>query len=384
MSAVCFYFQLHQPRRLTRYNVFNTSTDYFEDGLNQQVMRRVADRCYIAATRCLIDAAAEVDLKLGMSMSVSAATQMQRHAPEALETLQQLTETAYVEWLAETSHHSLACIYNAEEFAEQIALHEQMIDATFCQQPRVFRNSELIHSDPIAQAVGKLGFDTILAEGVDRLLGVESPNAARHTGETSLILRNWRLSDAIAFRFSDPSWEAAPLTPEKFAGWCKQAEGDCVNVFVDYETFGEHQSAETGILDFLRALPKALTDAGVEMVTPSEAAALTKDKRPMSVPTPTSWADAERDVTAWLGNAMQSNAAHEHDKLLAPAKAAGGSVLDTWRDLSSTDHLYYMATKQGTDAAVHRHFSPYDSPYDAYINFMNVLDNLRTQLGVVG
>ncbi|MEM8873294.1 MAG: glycoside hydrolase family 57 protein [Planctomycetota bacterium] len=384
MPAVCFYFQIHQPRRLTRYNVFNTSTQYFEDGQNQQIMRRVADRCYIAATRTLIDAAKDADVKLGLSMSVSAAKQMKAHAPEALDCLGELTDSADVEWLAETSHHSLACIYNTEEFAEQVRVHHAMVEAEFGQRPAVFRNSELIFSDAIAADVTSMGYDTILAEGADGVLGVDSPNAARRSGDATVLLRNWRMSDAIAFRFSDPNWEAGPLSAEKFSGWCKQAEGDCVNVFADYETFGEHHAADTNILDFLRKLPTALAEAGVEMLTPSTAAGLTANPQALHVPNPTSWADAERDVTAWLGNAMQSNAAHELYKLLTPAKAAGGEILETWRDLSSSDHLYYMATKHGTDGEVHKHFSPYDSPYDAYINFMNVLDSLRTQLGVVG
>lgn len=384
MPAVCFYFQLHQPRRLTRYNVFNTSPDYFEDGQNKQLMQRIADRCYTAATRTLIDAAKDAEVKLGLSMTCCAAKQMRLYAPEAMEGLGDLTEVADVEWLAETSHHSLACIYNTDEFAAQVELHGAMIEAEFGQRPSVFRNSELIYSDAIAKRASELGYDTILAEGADRILGLGSPNQARLHGDSTVLLRNWRLSDAIAFRYSDPNWEAAPLTAAKFAGWCKHAEGDCVNVFADVETFGEHHLADTGILEFLHALPGALADGGVEMLTPSEAAERTKNPQPLSVPNPTSWADTERDVTAWLGNAMQSNAAHELYKLLPFARGRGGDILETWRDLSSSDHLYYMATKPGTDGEVHKHFSPYDSPYDAYINFMNVLDNLRTQLGVVG
>ncbi|HQY89270.1 MAG TPA: glycoside hydrolase family 57 protein, partial [Tepidisphaeraceae bacterium] len=292
------------------------------------------------------------------------------------------------EFLAETYHHSLASLYSDEEFREQVALHSAKIEKLFGQKPKVFRNTELIYSDAIGKLVRDLGYTVCLAEGVDQLLEGRSPDQVYHhpkSRDLKLLLKNFRLSDDIAFRFSNRSWSDWPLTADKFARWIAERPADaCCNLFMDYETFGEHQWAETGIFDFLEHLPNALISEGCTFVTPSDRAANAKVIGPIEVPNPTSWADTERDLSAWLGNAMQSNAMHELYKLEPALRQAGDpDLLRDWRRLQSSDHFYYMCTKYFSDGDVHKYFSPYESPYDSYINFMNVLDNIHTRLGAV-
>ena len=325
---------------------------------------------------------------------------MKEWAPDVLDLLRQCADTGSAEFLTETSHHSLASLYAPAEFESQVQSHHTLIQDTFGVVPKVFRNTELIYSNRIADMVSSMGrFKGMLCEGVDRLLGDRSPAwpyAPAGSGDylpsapLRLLLKNYRLSDDIAFRFSDRQWSEWPLNASRFAGWVDAINGNghLCNLFMDYETFGEHQWADSGIFDFIEHLPEQIFDVNPgqnEFVTVSEAVERFMPVGLYQAPDPISWADSERDLSAWLGNAMQENAAAELYRLEGPVRAAHEAgdeyILEDWRRLTTSDHLYYMCTKYWADGDVHKYFSPYDSPYDAYINFMNVLDNLRVRCG---
>jgi alpha-amylase len=389
MASVCFYFQIHQPYRLRRYSVFDTDSHYFDEFKNAEICRKVAHKCYLPANRTLLEAIRihAGRFRVAYSISGTVLEQFQQFVPEVLETLRQLNATGCVEFLAETYHHTLSFLYSREEFRAQVEQHRALIKELFEQDPRVFRNTELIYNNDLAHFVAHMGFDGILAEGADQVLGYRSPNFVYrppHTPDLRLLLRNYRLTDDIAFRFSNRAWEQWPLTAEKFARWINQINGNgfLCNLFMDYETFGEHQWADSGIFDFLRHLPgEVLKHPDNNFLTPSQAIDTYEPAGEIDVPHMISWADTERDLSAWLGNAMQSNALHELYKLEGALKEKGDvDLLTDWRRLQSSDHFYYMCTKHWADGEVHRNLSPYESPYDSYINFMNVLDNVQSRL----
>lgn len=390
MASVCFYFQVHQPYRLRRYSVFDTDRHYFDDFKNADILRKVATKCYLPTNRMLLETIKMHEGRFRVSFSVTgvALEQFDQYAPEVMETFHQLNQTGCVEFLEETYYHSLSFLYSREEFRAQVELHRKKIKQLFGQEPRIFRNTELIYNNDLAHFVSHMGYDAVITEGADHILGYRSPNFVYrppHAPNLRLLLKNYRLSDDIAFRFSNRAWEQWPLTAEKFARWVTQINGNgfLCNLFMDFETFGEHQWADTGIFDFLRHLPGEVMKASLDnnFLTPSQIV----DKYPISgeldVPHMISWADTERDLSAWLGNAMQSNALHELYKLEGPLKERGDEqLLADWRKLTTSDHFYYMCTKYWSDGDVHKYFSPYESPYDSYINFMNVLDNVRSRL----
>lgn len=390
MPSVCFYFQVHQPYRLRRYSVFDTEPTYFDDFKNAEIVRKVAHKCYLPAGRLLLDLIHQFEGKFRVAFSITgvALEQFEQYVPEVLSIFQQLAATGCVEFLAETYHHSLAFLYSRDEFRDQVTLHSEKIKSLFGQTPRVFRNTELIYSNELAQAAAQMGFDGILSEGADQILGTRSPNfvyTPQGVPKLKLLLKNYRLSDDIAFRFSNRSWEQWPLTAEKFARWVNQinGHGDICNLFIDYETLGEHQWAETGIFEFLKHLPGEILKTSAEntFLTPSQVIDRYPSAGEMDVPHVISWADTERDLSAWLGNAMQSNALHELFKAEKPLKLRGDEMLlRDWRRLTTSDHFYYMSTKFWADGDVHKYFSPYESPYDGYINFMNVLDNIHSRV----
>jgi alpha-amylase len=390
MASVCFYFQLHQPYRLRRYSVFDTDRHYFDDYKNAEICRKVAHKCYLPANKVMLETIKEHQGRFRVSYSITglALEQFEQYVPEVIETFQELAATGCVEFLEETYYHSLAFLYSREEFRAQVELHRQKIKSLFGQEPRVFRNTELIYNNDLAHFVSHMGYDAIVTEGADTILGYRSPNFVYrppHAQKLKLLLKNYRLSDDIAFRFSNRAWEQWPLTAEKFAKWVTQINGNgfLCNLFLDYETFGEHQWAETGIFDFVRHLPGEVMKASPdnEFLTPSQVIDKYESVGEVDVPHMISWADTERDLSAWLGNAMQSNALHELYKLEGPLKEKGDEqLLSDWRKLTSSEHFYYMCTKYWADGDVHKYFSPYESPYDSYINFMNVLDNIQTRL----
>jgi len=375
--------------RLRRYSVFDTGSDYFDTARNSHILNRVAEKCYLPATERILNLIDKHQGQFRVAYSITGllVEQLQEYCPRMIELLQALAKTGCVEFLGETYHHSLAFIYSRDEFRQQLDMHTRMIQELFSQTPRVFRNTELIYNNDLAGYIRSLGrFHGIIAEGADHVLGDRSPNYLYHppgSPNIKLLLKNYRLSDDIAFRFSNRGWKEWPLTAQKFAKWVHQINGDghVCNLFMDYETFGEHQWADTGIFTFLETLPDeilALNDNNFK--TPSECIEAYPSAGELDVPHMISWADTERDLSAWLGNAMQSNALHELYKLEEPIKSRGDKqLLEDWRRLTTSDHYYYMCTKYFADGDVHKYFNPYESPYDSYINFMNVLDNLRSR-----
>lgn len=389
MPSVCFYFQVHQPFRLRHYTVFDRSPRYFDEFKNASICRKVANKCYLPSNRLLLDMIRRLEGRFKISYSITGVVleQFKKYCPEVMSTFDALAETGCVEFLGETYYHSLSFLYSSDEFISQINKHSELIQRLYGQTPRVFRNTELIYSNALAEIVEKMGcFDAIITEGADHILGHRNSNFVYrppNCQRLKLLLKNYSLSDDIAFRFSNPDWKEYPLTTEKFAHWVNQANGNgqCINLFMDYETFGEHQWEDTGIFAFMNHLPEAvLQHPDNSFMTPSEVVDTYDAVDVVDVPRVISWADTERDLSAWLGNAMQSNALHEiykSEKLIKQTQ--NEELLADWRRLQTSDHFYYMCTKYFADGDVHKYFNPYESPYDSYINFMNVLGNLRRQ-----
>ncbi len=390
MPAICLYFQVHQPHRLRRYSVFDADARYFDEATNAAIVRKVAAKCYLPATELLLQLIERHAgaFRVSFSLTCSVLDQFERYTPEVIEKFNALASTGCVEFLAETSEHSLAFLYSPAEFDEQVELHAERIDALFGQRPVVFRNTELIYNNALAEHLGKkrkyLG---VLSEGAPSVLNGREPNVVYHPpGQPQLgvLLKNYRLSDDVAFRFSDPHWSAYPLTADKYAQWLAESPGQVVGLFMDFETIGEHQWESTGIFNFWKRLPAACIERQMPFVTPTEALEDFEPADAFNAPACISWADTERDLSAWVGNAMQGSALSELYKLEKTVKQIdehGGdpTLLADWRRLTCSDHFYYMCTKYFSDGEVHRYFSPYESPYDSYINFMNVLDHLRSR-----
>ncbi|MBI1375651.1 MAG: alpha-amylase [Phycisphaera sp.] len=393
MSSLVLYFQMHQPRRLRRYSVFDTGTDYFDDARNEAICKRVAERSYSTATAKLLDLARRHGGQFRFSIGITGIliAQLRKWAPHVLDNLAALAETGCMEIVGETFYHSLSFLYDRDEFAAQIDMHEQAVIEAFGVTPAVFRNTEMIYSNDLAKwLVGHENYKAILTEGADQVLHGKSPNRAYRPagvdgdGAPALLLRNYPLSDDLAFRFGRCESMASP---DALLGELDRLDGPLCNLFIDMESLGEHQPAGCGVFDFLERVPNSvIATADHDFRTVSEAAATITDDAPrLNVPDFISWADTERDLTAWLANAMQSNALADLYKVRPKIEAVADAtereaLLADWRRLTTADHYYYMATKTTEDGFIHKYFSPYDSPYDAFINFMNVLDNLRTRL----
>ncbi len=389
MKTVCLYFQVHQPWRLKVYRFFNIGKDhnYLDDFTNRSIMQKVARQCYLPMNALLLKLIKENKgaFRCSFSITGSAVEQFRTYAPEVLDSFRALADTGCVEFLAETYSHSLAALSSKEDFVEQVKLHSAMIKKEFGKKPAAFRNTELIYSDQIGAMVSELGFKTILAEGAKHVLGWKSPDYIYTNAidnRLRVLLRNYKLSDDIAFRFSNKGWDQYPLTADKFASWIAGETGEVVNLFMDYETFGEHQKADTGIFDFMKALPKAVLKQGdLQFSTVSEAAKAYQPVGVLHCPHVMSWADEERDVTAWLGNELQNEAFSKlyalKDKIKA-LKSADFSYV--WNFMQTSDHFYYMATKWLSDGDVHSYFNPYGSSYEAFINYMNVLSDFEIEI----
>ena len=397
MPRVCWYFQIHQPWRLRPYSIFDVGNrhDYFAtdsslDFDNETVLKKVADKSYRPMFALLEELLTEYqDFVFALSFSGVVLEQFQEFAPDLISNLQRMVKTQRVELLGETYYHSLASLYDPPEFADQVALHTQTIKSLFGEKPNIFRNTELIYTDQVAKQVEQLGFKGMLAEGADQVLQGRSPTKLYQSpnGELPLLLKHYQLSDDIAFRFSQRSWAGWPLTADKFEYWLTQPfqNDDIINLFMDFETFGEHQWESEGIFPFFRELIKLLnSNQAVEMVTPTQAVTDLQPVDIFSSDTPISWADVDRDITAWVGNPLQHDVINRlyslGDKLQHLPKEGAASLLADWRRLQTSDHFYYMCTKWANDGDVHAYFSPYQTPYEAYNNYNNVLADLLTRI----
>lgn len=388
MPDICLYFQVHQPNRLhSRASLQDCDAlEYEDDAMNAAILGRVAKHSYLPANRMFKRLIAEHEGRFRMALSISGTVidQMERHRPDVLESFQELVAGGGVELLAETYYHSLAFIHSNKEFDRQVDLHLEKLEDVFHVRPRVFRNTELIYNDAIAAKAETMGFDGVLAEGVDRSLKGKSPNFLYRAPETARIktlLRNSWLSDDLGFRFSDPSWPDHPLTPEKYAAWLADSPGDLVNLFMGYETIGEHQGDATGIFKFWEALPDAVEEAGLQWVTPTEAVELYRASREYSCRFLTSWTDGERDLSAWTDNPMQREAMERVYGLEKEIIAADDpEFTHIWAKMQTSNHFHWMSTKGGGDGGAYSPLIPYPNPRDAHTRFMHVLDDLELQL----
>ena len=383
MSAVCLYFQIHQPFRLKRYRFFDIGNDhyYYDDFANEEILARIARRAYLPANDLLLQMINDSNkrFKVAFSISGTAIEQFQLYVPEFLESMKLLVDTGCVEFLAETYDHSLASLADGDEFRLQVEKHSKLIYELFGQKPKVFRNTEFIYNDEIASQIYEMGYKTVLTEGARHILGWKSPNyiySSAGAPHMKLLMRNSKLSDDIAVRFADYSWHEYPLTADKYMDWISQIprEEQVVNIAIGYETLGELHPRETGIFDFFKALPRFAEQKGIEFWTPSEAVAKLKPVDVISVTHPISGVDEARDVSAWLGNQLQHEA---FKKLYSMAErvhlCSDLRLHQDWNYLQSSDHFFYMSTKHLGDGAAHASFSPYESPYQAFTNYMNVL-----------
>ena len=391
MVSVCFYFHVHQPYRLAKYNVFDIGHhhDYFDDKKNEEIIHKVAEKCYLPTNRLLLDLIKQHQGRFKVSFSVTGTIleQFEKYAPEVLQSFKDLAQTGCVEFVAETYYHSLAYLFSKEEFKEQVKMQERKLMELFGQKPKVFRNTELIFNNELAGFMEQMGYQAILAEGADHVLGWRSPNFLYRpvaTKEIKALLKNYKLSDDIAFRFGNKGWEEHPLSVEKYAQWLNAANGNgqTINLFMDYETFGEHQWEDTGIFEFMRHLPgELLKHPDNDFKTVTEVASSFEPIGQVDAHNFVSWADVERDLSAWLGNPIQDNAAKQLYAFEEAVKASKDpQLLEDWRKLTTSDHFYYMCTKWFNDGDVHKYFNPYDSPYEAFISFMNVLNDMAIRL----
>ncbi len=383
MKAICFYFQIHQPFRLKRYRFFDIGNDhyYYDDFANDDIITRIAHNSYIPACESLLKMIEDTKGAFRCALSVSgvALDQIEQYVPELLDLLKKLAATGKVEFLAETYDHSLASLADPEEFRIQVELHKDRIKDLFGQTPKVFRNAELIYSDEIAPQVLAMGFKGCITEGAKHILGWKSPDyvyCAASAPKLKLLLKNDKLSDDISSRFSDTSWNEFPLTADKYIGWIADTpqEEQVFNLFMNLETFGEFQRRDTGIFQFLEALPRFAAERGVGFMTPSEVVKTFKPVAEISVPFPMSWADEARDTSAWLGNKIQQEAFNKLYSIAERVQLCDNRKLkEDWGRLQASDHFFYMSTKHFADGSSHAAFSPYETPFQAFTNYMNVL-----------
>ena len=397
-KAIVLYMHVHQPFRIRHYTVFDSGVnhDYFnapydDDASNERIAHKVAEKSYLPTNAHLLRLLKEnPEFKLSLSITGTVIEQLEKWAPEALKSFQELTATGRVEIVAETYHHSLAFFYSRPEFEHQVKMHADKIKEVFGQEPKVFRNTELCYNNDVAYWADKAGYKAVLAEGWDPVLGWRSPNYVyrpSYTENIRLLMKNYRLSDDIAFRFGNQDWAEWPLTADKFAGWLgDEQKATNFNLFMDYETFGEHQWHETGIFEFLSHLPKEwLKNEHHTFMTVSEAADAFEPTDYVDVPQTITWADSERDLSAWLGNSMQTGSIQALYDLEKRVLNTGDlALIEDWRRLTTSDHFYYMSTKYFNDGSVHDYFSPYKTPYEAYMNFMNAYHDVKFRLAEKG
>lgn len=397
-KAIVLYLHVHQPYRIRHYTVFDSGVkhDYFDTPIeaqtsNERILKKVAEKSYLPTNAKLLKLLNEnPDFKLSLSITGTVIEQLEKWSPKALQSFKELTDTGRVEIVAETYHHSLAFFYSMSEFEMQVDMHRRKVEEIFGQTPKVFRNTELSYNNEVAMWAERAGFKGVLAEGWDKILGWRSPNFVyrpTYTNNIKLLLKSYKLSDDIAFRFGDSNWAEYPLTADKFSHWLSEdPNGTNFNLFMDYETFGEHQWQESGIFDFLEHLPTEwLKSEDHTFMTVSEVIDSFEAVDEIDVKDTITWADTERDLSAWLGNSMQTTAIQNlydlEGRILSTNDLA---LIDDWRRLQTSDHFYYMCTKWFNDGDIHAYFSPYDTPYEAYINFMNSFHDIKFRLSEKG
>lgn len=397
-KAIVLYLHVHQPYRIRHYTVFDSAVnhDYFDAAYdhqtsNERILHKVAEKSYLPTNAKLLQILKDNPrFKLSLSITGTVIEQLEKWSPEALQSFRDLCATGRVEIVAETYHHSLAFFYSRAEFEMQVDMHKRKIQEVFGQTPQVFRNTELAYNNDLAYWADKAGYKGILAEGWDPVLDWRSPNYVyrpTYTDNIRLLMKNYKLSDDIAFRFGDSNWAEYPLTADKFSHWLSEDQkATNFNLFMDYETFGEHMWHESGIFDFLEHLPKEwLKHEDHTFMTVSEVIDAFEAVDQISMPQTVTWADTERDLTAWLGNAMQTSSIQSLYGLQQQVIASNDlALIDDWRRLQTSDHFYYMCTKWFSDGDVHAYFSPYDTPYEAYINFTNAYRDLQLRLSQKG
>ena len=390
MKAICFYFQIHQPFRLKTYRFFDIGNDhyYYDDFSNDDIITRIAQRSYLPANNMLLDMIKQYGkaFKVAFSISGTSLEQLEQYVPEFIESMKELAATGCVEFLSETYAHSLSSLEDPDEFVSQVKNHDKKIYQLFGQHPKVFRNTELIYDDDISSMVQSMGFKAAITDGAKHILGWKSPNyvySSATAPKLKLLLKNSKLSDDITFRFSNPEWASYPLTADKYIDWIANLpqEEQIINLFMNYETFGELQPRETGIFEFMKALPRFAAERGIEFWTPSEVVSKLKSVGSLSVPYPMSWADEARDTSAWLGNTLQKEAVKKLYSISERVRLCDDKrIKQDWYYLQASDHFFYMSTKHSEDGSVHSHYSPYDSPYMAFTNYMNVLSDFMIRV----
>jgi alpha-amylase len=396
MKSIVLYLHAHQPLRVKPYSIFQAGHDhqYFNDETpdtdtnNRFIIDKVSEKSYLPTNKVLTDLLIKhPEFKVSLSITGTLIDQLEMWRPDVLQSFKELVATGKVEIVAETYHHSLAFFYSRTEFVKQVAKHAHKIQEMFGVTPTAFRNTELSYNNDLAYWADEAGYEAIITEGWDPVLGWRSPNfvyTPAYTNNIKLLMKNYKLSDDVAFRFSNKGWNEWPLSSEKYSHWLSESDGggDIINLFMDYETFGEHQWADTGIFDFLRAFPNEwLKTPGHGFKTITEAARDYKPKDSVDVPQTITWADTERDLTAWLGNSMQTDAIQAlYDLEVQVTESEDEQIIEDWRRLQTSDHVYYMCTKWSSDGDVHAYFSPYSSPYKAFMYFMNAYRDLTVRL----
>lgn len=386
-KSICIYFQIHHPERLRKYQFFDIGKkhNYFDNYANRSELEDLAENCYLPANALLLDLIKKYEgkFKVAFSISGSAIDQLEMHTPEVIRSFQELAQTGQVEFLAETYSHSLASLSeDTDEFELQVKRHSAAIKELFGKKPVTFRNTSLIYSDKIGKRVADLGFKTILTDGAKHVLGWKSPNFVYKNAldeNLNLLLKNSKLSDDIAIRFSDRNWSEYPLTSEKYVDWVSHSlqDTEVLNLFMNYEVIGHYNRAESGIFDFLRYFIQQIAkNPNYQFLLPKEVTKKHTAKDILPVPYPISWTDEERDITSWLGNELQKEAFTELFKIQPLVKKKKNAELnEDYSRLQASEHFYFMRTKLFSGADYHKYILPYESPYEAFINYMNVLSD---------
>lgn len=394
MKTICLFFQVHQPFRHRRYRFFDIGNDhyYYDDYSNDAIMRKIADKSYLPGNELFLNLIDKLEgkLKIAFSITGTALEQFELYAPEVIDSFRDLAKTGCVEFLSETYSHSLSALKDIDSFRDQVKQHDERIFGLFGQKPRVFRNTEMIYSNDIGEEILKMGYSAMLTEGAKQILGWKSPNflyVNAANPRLKVLMRNFKLSDDLAFRFSNRNWSEYPLTAEKYINWLLSLDEseEVINLFLSYDALGEKQAAESGIFQFISAFTEQVVkNDQLVFATPSEVVNRLQPVSSVNVPGPISWADEERDLTAWLGNEMQKEAFNKLYELSKRMKRCKDQdLLKDWNYLQASDHFYYMSTKHSLDGNINRSENPFDSPYEAFINYMNVLSDFKLRLNAV-